>query len=218
MKQLLTFTFLFGFLFTEAQIEVEYHFNNQCQSSIIKDSISFELQNLTTNKSFYSEDSKVIIPSPGKYKLFVTISNGKYERSYEEKMEFKDSQKVIDTLTIPKILFETDNDSKTSYSKYLKCDKVCDGYEVDYFENGKKRLEGNFSKGKAIWETEFERDGSFIKYYYNKSGRYVRVENYNSNGNLTEYYLNTYKKENWLQKTYDAKGKLIKSEVKIYIR
>jgi hypothetical protein len=203
---------------TQAQIEVEFHFENQCQSTVIKDSISFELQNLATMESFYSEDSKVIIPSPGKYELSVTISNGKYERSYEEKMEFTDSQKVFDTLTIPKILFETDNDSKTTYSKYFKCEKVCDGYEVDYFENGKKRLEGNFSKGKAIWETEFERNGSFIKYYYNKSDRYTRVVTYDSNGNLTEYYLNTYKKENWLQKTYDGKGKLIKTEVKTYIR
>ena len=218
MKQLLTITFLFSFLLTEGQIEVEFHFKNQCESAVAKDSISFELQNLTTSESFYSEDSKVIIPSPGKYELFVTIRNGKYERSYEEKMEFQDSKKVIDTLAIPKILFETDNDSKTDYSKYLKCEKVCDGYEVDYFENGKKRLEGNFLKGKAIWETEFEKDGSFTKYYYDKFDRYSRVESYDSKGKLTEYYLNSYKRKNWIQKTYDGNGKLIKSEIKTYIR
>ena len=216
MNKLLTITFLFGFLLTEAQIEVEFHFKNLCQSKIIKDSISFELQNLITMESFYSENSKVIIPSTGKYELFVTISNGKYERSYEEKIEFKESKKVIDTLTIPKILFETEKDSETDYSKYFKCDKVCNGYEVDYFENGNKRIEGNFVNGNAIWETEFERDNSSIKYYYDESNRYTKWEYYDQNGNLTQYFINKYKKKHFIQKTYDAKGKLIKSEVKIY--
>jgi hypothetical protein len=126
------------------------------------------LKNLETKELYYSVSSKVIIPL-GKYELSVTINNGKYQRSYEEKIEFKDSQKVLYTLIIPKILFEIDNNTETDYSKYFKCDKVCNGYEVDYFENGSKRLEGNFMNGNAIWETEFERDGSAIKYYYDKS-------------------------------------------------
>ena len=216
MKKLLTYIFLFGFLLTEAQIEVKYHFKSQCNSLIAQDSISFELQNLESNESYYSEDSKVKIPTLGKYELSVTIKNGKYERSYEEKIIIKESIIIIDTLTIPRILFETDNNSETDYSKYFKCDKVCNGYEVDYFENGNKRLEGNFVEGNAIWETEFERDGSSIKYYYDKSNRYTKWEYYDQNGNLTEYFVNKYKKKHFIQKTYDAKGKLIKSEVKIY--
>ncbi len=216
MKKLLTITFLLGFLLTEAQIEVKYYFNNQCELLVAQDSISFELQNLETEESYYSENNKVMIPSPGKYELFVNIKNGKYERSYEERIEFKDSKKVNDTLTIPKILFETDNDSETKYSKYLKCDKVCNGYEVDYYENGNKRLEGNFLNGNAIWETEFERDGSSIKYYYDKTNRYTKWEYYDQNGTITEYFINKYKKKHFIQKTYNAEGKLIKSEVNIY--
>jgi len=216
MKKLLTYIFLFGSLLTEAQIEVKYYFKNQCNSLIVQDSISYELQNLETNESYYSENSKVIIPTLGKYELSVTIRNGKYKRSYEEKIIFKESKKIIDTLTIPKILYETDNNSETDYSKYFKCDQVCNSYEVDYFENGNKRLEGNFVNGNAIWETEFERDGSSIKYYYDKSNRYTKWEYYDQNENLTEYFVNKYKKKHFIQKTYDAKGKLIKSEVKIY--
>lgn len=216
MKKLLTYIFLLLFLFTEAQIEVQYNFYNQCKSSIVNDSIEFELQNLKTNESYYSKDSKVVIPSPGKYELFVTINNGQFVRSYEKKIEFKESKKVIDTLTIPKIQFETDNGNKTSYSKYFKCDKVCNGYEVDYFENGNKRLEGNFVNGNPIWEKEFEENGSSIKYYYDKLNRYTKWEYYDQNGNLTEYSINRYKKKYFIQKSYNASGKLIKSEVKIY--
>jgi hypothetical protein len=217
MKKLLTITFLLGFLLTEAQIEVKYYFNNQCELFVVQDSISFELQNLETEESYYSENNKVMIPSPGKYELFVNIKNGKYERSYEDKIEFKDFQNVIDTLTIPKILFEIDNESETDYSRYFKCDKICNGYEVDYFENGNKKLEGNFINGNPIWETEFERDGSFIKYYYNKSNQYTKWEYYNRNGNLTKYFINKYKKNYFKQKTYNAEGKFIKSEIKTYV-
>lgn len=217
MKKLLTFIFLLGFLLTDAQIEVQYYFENQCQSLISQDSISFELQNLETEESYYSKNSKVIIPSSGKYELSVTINNGKYQRSYEEKMEFKDSQKVVHTLIIPKILFEIDNNTETNYSKYFKCDKICNGYEVDYFENGNKRLEGNFVNGDAIWETEFERDGSFIKYYYNKSNQYTKWEYFDQNGSLIKYFVNNYKKKNFIQKTYSAKGKLINRKVKTYV-
>jgi antitoxin component YwqK of YwqJK toxin-antitoxin module len=216
MKKLLTFIFLLGFLLAKAQIEVEYHFDIQCQSKILKDSITFELQNLETMQSYYSENSKVIIPSPGKYELFVNIHNGKFKSSYEEKIEFKNLQKVVDTFTIPKLLFVTDNDYKANSSKYFKCDKLCNGYEVDYFENGKKRLEGNFVNGNAIWETEFERDGSSIKYYYDKSNQYTKWEYYDQNGILIKYFINKYKRKNFIQKTYNAKGELIKSEVKIY--
>jgi hypothetical protein len=216
MKKLLTIIFILGFLISEAQIEIEYHFRNQCQYSIVNDSISFELQNTETNESYYSENLKVLIPTPGKYELFVNINNGKYQRSYEEKIDFIDSQKVFDTLTIPKILFEIDNDDETNYSKYLKCDKLCNGYEVDYFENGKIRLEGNFVNGNAVWVTEFDRDSSSIKYYYDKSNRYTKWEYYDQNGNLTEYFINKYKKKHFIQKTYNSMGKKIKREVKIY--
>jgi antitoxin component YwqK of YwqJK toxin-antitoxin module len=216
MKKLLIFIFLLGFLTAEAQIEVFYLFKNQCELSIVQDSISFELQNLITDESFYSENSKVIITNTGKYELVVTINNGKYQRSFEEKIEFKDSKTIIDTLEVPKILIEIDIDSETIYSKYFKCEKICDGYEVDYFENGNKRLEGNFKNGNAIWETEFERDGSSIKYYYDKLNRYTKWEYYDQDGNLKEYLINKYKRKHFIQKTYNAKGKLSKSEVKIY--
>jgi hypothetical protein len=61
MKSLLTNIFLFGFLLTKAQIEIKYHFKSQCDSLIAQDSISFELQNMVTNESYYSENLKVLI-------------------------------------------------------------------------------------------------------------------------------------------------------------
>ena len=96
---------------TEAQIEVKYHFKSQCNSLIEQDSISFELQNLESNESYYSEDSKVKIPTLGKYELSVTLKNGKYERSYEEKIIIKESiiivkQNIQNILNVTKFVMD----------------------------------------------------------------------------------------------------------------
>lgn len=222
MKYLLIILLYSNFLISQNKIEVEYFFENQCESHINKDSISFELQNLVTLKSYYSKNLKVKIPSAGKYELFVTINDKNMERSFEEIIEFKNVLKVKDTMSIPRILyvseklnddFEHDDEIEP---KYYNCQKVCENYEVDYFKNGKIRFEGEFKNGKPIWNSEFQSDNSFIKYYYDKLDRWYKWEYYDQNGNLTEYLKNIYKKKNWIQKTFNSKGQLIKKEVKIY--
>ena len=222
MKYLLIIILLYSNLLnSQNEIEVEYYFENQCESLISKDSISFELQNLKTMESYYSENLKAKIPSSGKYELFVTINDSNIERSFEEIVEFKNVLKVKDTISIPRILyvseklnddFEYENEIEP---KYYNCQNVCDNYEVDYFKNGKIRFEGKFKNGKPIWNSEYQRDGSYIKYHYDKLDRWYKWEYYDQNGNLIKYLKNIYRKKNWTQKTYDSKGKLISKEIKV---
>ncbi len=223
MKRLLTIILLYSnLLISQNEIEVEYYFKDQCESLINNDSISFELQNLKTMESYYSENLKIIIPSEGKYELFVTINDVKTERSFEEIIEFKGVLKVIDTIIIPKIIYVSEklNDDFESDNiiepKYYNCQNICENYEVDFFKNGKTRFEGEFKNGKPIWNSEYQRDGSYIKYYYDKSDRWYKWEYYDQNGNLIKYLKNIYRKKNWIQKTFDSNGRLIKKEVKIY--
>lgn len=222
MKYLLIILLYSNFLISQNEIEVEYFFENQCESHINKDSISFELQNLETMESYYSENFKVKIPSAGKYELFVIINDKSITRSFEEIIEFKNVLKVKDTISIPKILYVSEKSNEDfEYlneiePKYYNCQKVCEKYEVDYFKNGKIRFEGEFKNGKPIWNSEYQRDGSYIKYYFDKLDRWYKWEYYDQNGNLTEYLKNIDKKKNWIQKTYNSKGKLVKKEVKIY--
>ena len=222
MKYLLIIILLYSnLLISQNEIEVEYYFENQCESLISKDSISFELQNLKTMESYYSENLKVKIPSSGKYQLFVTINDSKIERSFEEIIEFKNVLKVKDTISIPRILyvseklnddFEYENEIEP---KYYNCQNICDNYEVDYFKNGKIRFEGKFKNGKPIWNSEYQRDGSYIKYHYDKLDRWYKWEYYDQNGNLIKYLKNIYRKKNWIQKTYDSNGKLTSKEIKV---
>jgi antitoxin component YwqK of YwqJK toxin-antitoxin module len=221
MKHLLIILLCSNFLISQNEIEVEYYFENQCGSLTSKDSISFELQNLKTNESYFSDNLKVKIPSPGKYELFVTINDKNIERSFEEIIEFKNVLRVNDTIAIPRILyvseklndnFEYDNEIEP---KYYNCQNICENYELDYFKNGKTRFEGEFKNGKPIWNSEYQRDGSYIKYHYDKLDRWYKWEYYDQNGNLTKYLKNIYRKKYWIQKTFNSKGKLMSKEIKV---
>ena len=218
MKYFLTIILLTLFISNKGEIEVEYHFENQCGLEINNDSISFELQNLKTMESYYSENSKVNIPNSGTYELFVTINNGKTEKSFAEIIEFTNSPTVNDTITIPRILYVSEklNDDfqykNVIEPKYYNCQKVCENYEVDYFKNGKIRFEGEFKNGKPIWNSEFQRNGTYIKFFYDNLGRWTKWEYYDKNGNLNEYFINIYKKNKRIRKTYNSKGKLIEKK------
>lgn len=169
-------------------------------------------------ESYYSDNLKVKIPNSGKYELFVTISNGKTEKSFEEIIVFTNSSAVNDTINIPRILYVSEklNDDfeyrNETESKYYNCQNVCENYEVDYFKNGKIRFEGEFKNGKPIWNSEFQRDGSYIKFFYDNLDRWTKWEYYDENGNLTEYFINIYKRNKRIRKTYNSKGKLIEKK------
>ena len=219
MNNFLTFMFLCEAFILDAQIKVEYHFVDTCNNKIIlSENVEFELQNTITGKSYYSENSVAEIPRCGEYQLFVDIKNGKYERSYEEIVTIEcDSEKIVDTLNVAKIVFEMEPDSESDYSAYYNCDKLCNGYEVDYYPSGNKRYEGNFVNGKSIWIKEYKKDGSSTKYVSRADGKDERIEDFDINDKLLSYMVFEYKKKNKrIVRTYDANGKLVKKEMKIY--
>jgi|GEM_PF-1571052 len=55
---------------------------------------------------------------------------------------------------------------------WLCCGKPCEGYNVDYYNNGQKMIEGNFKKGKPVGELKFYNEAGKLKYieYYSKRG------------------------------------------------
>lgn len=61
---------------------------------------------------------------------------------------------------------------------WLYCNKPCEGYKVDYYNNGKKMMEGKFKKGKPVGDLKFYNEKGKLKYieYYNKRGKKIRGE------------------------------------------
>jgi len=65
-----------------------------------------------------------------------------------------------------------------SWSGWLCCGKKCEGYKVDYYNNGNKRMVGKFKKGKPVDNLKFYNASGKLKYieYYNKRGKKIRSE------------------------------------------
>ncbi|MBU3012305.1 hypothetical protein KO506_12890 [Polaribacter vadi] len=123
-----------------------------------------------------------------------------------------------DTIKIPKILFAGGNELHSRRWTYLNCEKVCDGKETDFYENGNKRTEGTYSNGKPIEIKEYRENGVLrAQYFYeNLTLKYKRVDYYDENRNLEEYEIYKNKKRKTIIKTFDNNGNLTNKETEKY--
>ncbi|WP_298507203.1 hypothetical protein [uncultured Maribacter sp.] len=119
-----------------------------------------------------------------------------------------------DTIRIPKILFAGGSELHSRRWTYLNCEKVCDGKETDFYENGSKRTEGTYSNGKPIEIKEYREDGVLrAQYFYeNLTLNYQRIDYYDENGDFEEYQIYKNKKRKTVIKTFDKSGKLTEKE------
>lgn len=79
-----------------------------------------------------------------------------------------------DTLQLISIDICYKTSSYVDFFGFCCCGEKCNGFQVDYFANGKKRIEGYFKEGLPI--------GS-LKFYY-PSGELKQIDKYNKDGKL----------------------------------
>lgn len=120
-----------------------------------------------------------------------------------------------DTIRIPKILFAGGNELHSKRWTYLNCEKVCDGKETDFYENGNKRTEGTYKNGKPIEIKEYRKNGTLrAQYFYeNLTLNYNRIDYCDENGDLEEYQIYENKKKKTIIKTFDKNGQLTEKEI-----
>lgn len=195
---------IFVFLFIQnlnAQTEVELVFWDSCENKILK--TEYEVNSLNNPNEFYSsEGSKVILPK-GHYIVSFGKLDGDLIKSSSQRLEIIDSKKITDTLVLPKIVFtlrgleiidaekSTDTTESALHSTnwdYYNCEKLCNGYQTDFYPNGSLRLDRVFKKGKPSEITHYREDGSKETKYYYKIGDmdYFKVERFDHNGKLEE--------------------------------
>ncbi|QHI36040.1 hypothetical protein IMCC3317_13930 [Kordia antarctica] len=125
-----------------------------------------------------------------------------------------------DTIRIPKILFAGGSELHSKRWTYLNCEKVCDGIETDFYENGNKRTEGTYENGKPIEIKEYRKNGILrAQYFYeNLTLNYTRIDYYDENGDLEEYQTYKNKKRKTIIKMFDKNGEMTNRETeKTYI-
>jgi hypothetical protein len=94
---------------------------------------------------------------------------------------------------------------------FLCGSKSCDGYQVDSFPNGSKRMEGKFSNGKAIGNIKsYFQNGNIFEYRYFTNGHLSKVETFDSTGKLIRQL--DWKKKKSITYGYNSKGLLSKTK------
>ena len=124
------------------------------------------------------------------------------------------NENSIDTIIIPKILFLFGNELHSKRWKYLNCEKPCNGIETDFYENGKKRIVGNFENGKPVEIKEYRENGTLViqSFYENLTLKYNRINYYDHKERLVEYEIYENKRKKTIVKTFNKEGKLIRKE------
>lgn len=221
MKNYLLLFFTVMSFTSKAQVNVEIYFYDDCKKSIIN--LDYHLYNLKMDQIYSSKTPKISIPA-GNYILSAHRIYKDYTASEISKyIVFNDSILIIDTITIPSILFTTSMVLHDSYWNYNNCEKLCNGIEIDYYANGNKRTEGNFKEGKPIYIIEYRENGSIETKAWYRLGtiEYERLENYDENNQLIEFKVFKIKKRNVLKKTktvtksYDQNHKFLNKQVDI---
>jgi hypothetical protein len=157
------------------QIEVKVYTKKYCVDSLliepyysfrlIKDSTTFHLDenfNMLVNKSGEYILKTALVDEPEK-KIFIP----------DNVCLFTDT--IAECAIYEGIFF---NGFKGIF--WICCDKKCDGYHIDYYTNGNKRMEGQFRKGKAIKNiTYYKIDGTISSIsYYNRRGNLIKTQKY----------------------------------------
>ena len=111
----------------------------------------------------------------GDYELVWVMANFTLNEEYPYKVKITSSKKYgADTLRLEAISKCYEVIASNPWSGFCCCGEPCEGYQVDYYKNRNKRIEGNFNKGKP--------KGKIV--YYQPDGKISYVEVYSRKGIL----------------------------------
>jgi hypothetical protein len=130
------------------------------------------------DKKYFISDSlgTINLPETGVYKLRV-FDNSFYRLPDSVKFITINSGQNYDTLTRSTIMKGVSVNCVLPPQGpgwgYLCCDNLCEGYNVDFFDNGKKKMEGHFKSGLPIGQlTFYNADGKVTEiHHYDKAGK-----------------------------------------------
>jgi len=162
-----------------SQAKSDFKFYDTCTDCVIKLDYFIKSITYTDNQSDINDNDSISNITPGKYNIGVIVMNNEVDYKIFTFTKVFENRKVYnDTIELPKVLKKNRNTGQYGhiYYGFFMCDKICDGYIVDYYKNGVIRLEGNFDNGRPNRE---------IKKYDNR-GKLIEIEIYDTDGFLKE--------------------------------
>lgn len=132
------------------------------------------------NQYFMAEDTtwEIKLKEPGLYLLHTDIGLVEYYLD-----EFKT---YSDTINIKYIYRCYTGTTRVSFTGFCCCEEKCNGYQIDYYTNGNKRVEGYFKKGRPIGKLFFYYSDGVImeKYIATRKGKIKKHIEYDKDGNI----------------------------------
>ncbi|MGE0773083.1 MAG: toxin-antitoxin system YwqK family antitoxin [Cyclobacteriaceae bacterium] len=176
MRSILTLTFLIICFSAFGQINFNLYGYDPCSKEVRridffglkKDGIAFNTQDTT---------GVLILKDTGTYVLSYVI--GKIDSTeLGKKFDVKSIENFSDTLRLIRVSSCLEPTSHPNFIGYCCCDQKCEGTQIDYYENGNKRVEGFFKEGIPIGK---------LKFYY-PDGKLRTVKKYSKKGKLIKTY------------------------------
>lgn len=178
MKQFIIIIFLVhNISYSQSQIDLKFY--NACLDSIVTLDHVIQPFDFSNTEDFNFRNDSIINIKPGKYIVNVIIEdNDPFYKTFEFTKVINNNMVYNDTIELPKVIKKYTNTSQYAhiYHGYLICDKICDGYVIDYYKNGIIRLEGNFENGMP--KNEIRK--------YDTKGQLVEIEIYDNYGFIKE--------------------------------
>ncbi|NDV67882.1 hypothetical protein D0T66_03100 [Dysgonomonas sp. 25] len=127
-------------------------------------------------KIYSTNDDLILLPDTGCYMLLTSYTDPR-DTIRVNISNFGLNSDTIIIMSIVEYLSPSKNQGG-----WLCCEKKCEGYLVDYYNNGEKRIEGLFKKGRPVGEIRYYRiNGSLMAIdYYNKKGHLIKSDFWNS--------------------------------------
>ena len=143
---------------------------------------------------------------------YITVSTnvGKWKTQYVTVIK-----SYKNTIRIPKILFAVDSNLNSNNWTYLNCDKICEGFETDFYDNGNIRIEGIFKNGKPIEIKEYRENGilNIQTFYDNFTLDAKRINYFDEKGELVKFEKRKNKRSKTITRTFDKNQNQISKEI-----
>ena len=153
MKLLTLLTLLLIYSVCKSQIDIKFTFRDECKGEILE--TGYELSKLDSGKVYKSANGIVSLPSGGVYFLSAIVDRGAYQGLFGCPIRIEKGNVFNDTISIPKLLPELTALHQRKITNQT-CSGVVDGNYSEYYENGRRRLQGTFRDGLA--------DGFLVSY------------------------------------------------------
>ena len=125
-----------------------------------------------------TDTTGVCVLKEGEYELVWVMANYTLNENIPYKIQVSSSESYkADTMRLEALNKCHEVIASKPWSGFCYCDEPCDGYQVDYYKNGNKRIEGTFKKGKPKGKVVYYHPDGTINYIeiYNRKGKHKKT-------------------------------------------